>query len=590
MQEITYPGSITLFIYKVISISPIAFKIAGKLLFALITFILISTTLLKIQYPQKVDQMKRFKWVFSPTAFILLVCAGIFVLRIPNLTLPKLDPDETQWIAASMTYHHGAVLWKSVNGNTGGPLVYVLPTMMWPIGLNYTSIRLFGLLFCVLPSIYLVWKTLQLLFGERPARLSLTILFIFFVSMYNGDCTSYNSEHMAILLTTIAIYLLFSFIKTGSHNLRKLVFLGITLGLVPYAKLQAIPIGICIGALAIFEILRLQNISYKEKAALLFTLFSSALLPSAFCALYLTLHHCWGDFWDYYIMENIRYAGHGIPGYLDPVHGLDKLAILYRMILKRQILLFFIGVHLLVTIVVMMGGFKWQRLRAILFDRIVWWCFLIALSAYIAIIAPGNYYLHYFYFFVFPFALLTGSIVGKIMEGYTMNWRAISSIALFIIISLYTLQVLRQSIWGVSFVATKTGYPLSAVSEAILKYSHRDEQMSIWGIGMDYYVETGLLQGNKCGSAIYAILGAQDDQPVYEEYVEEIKVNKPIVFVDDVGPNSFIINDSKFRHEHFPKLNDYISKNYKEVGEFDGSRLYIANERQREVDSPAFHH
>lgn len=591
MQGINYPGSITLFLYKIISISPVAFTIAWKSLFALITFILIGTTLFKIQYPQKVDQMKRFKWVFSPTAFILILCVGVFVLRIPNLILPEIYPDETQWIAASITYHHGAVFWKSISGATGGPLIYALPTMMWPIGLNYTSIRLFGLLFCVLPSIYLVWKTLQLLFGERPARLCLTILFIFFASMNILCFVDYNSEHIAILFTTIATYLLFSFIKVDTHAFRKLIFFGITLGLVPYAKLQAVPIGFCIGALGIFEILHLQNRSYKKKAALLFTLFSSALLPSVFFALYLTAHNCWGDFLDDYIMTNFRYAAHGIPGFVNPLHGLNKLAILPRMIQKEPFLLFFVGAQLLVTLVVIIEGFKWKRLGAVLFDRILWWCLLITLSAYISIVAHGNTYLHYSYFFVLPFALLTGSIVGKVMEGYTMNWRAISSKALFIIISLYIFPVLRHSIWAVDFVSEKTGYPLSAVSKAILKYSHRDEQMSIWGIAMHYYVETGLLQGNKYGSALYAILDAQDDQPAYEEYVEEIKVNKPVVFLDVMGPNSHHLPDpkSKYRHEHFPKINEYISKNYKEVGEFDGERLYIANERQREVDSSAIH-
>src|SRR5206468_3314769 len=76
--------------------------------------------------------------------------------------LPMQDIDECSWILASASLYDGGTLWKTVNGGTGGPLLFApLCLILYSgKGLNYTTIRIFGLICCVLPSIFFVWKTL----------------------------------------------------------------------------------------------------------------------------------------------------------------------------------------------------------------------------------------------------------------------------------------------------------------------------------------------------------------------------------------------------------------------------------------------
>ena len=268
MVYTNYPGSICLGIYNAINNAPTVLRIGWQLLFVFIVLFLSVVTYLKMQYPERIKNLKRFKWLFSPASFILVLCLGVFILRLPNMIIPRLDVDEEQWIVAGISYLHGGVFWQSITGNTSGPLVFSLPLIMIPVdGLNYTTIRLFGMLVCIIPAIYMIWKSLKLLYGSTAAQISLISLFIFFASINEGDFIAYNSEYLPMLLTSLAIYFLFRMSYTGSHSsVSNILVLGLVLGIMPYTKLQIMPLGICIGLIGIADLIIQKKLTIGMRA------------------------------------------------------------------------------------------------------------------------------------------------------------------------------------------------------------------------------------------------------------------------------------------------------------------------------------
>ena len=541
-----------------------------------------------MQYPDKINNLKRFKWLFTPATYIIVLCIGIFVLRIPNLVPPRLSVDEDQWVVTGTAYAHGGVFWKTISGNTSGPLVYALPLIMAPIdGLNNCTIRIFGLLFCIIPAIYFLWKTLKLLYGDITAQIGVISLFIYIASIDEGEFIAYNSEHLPMMLSSLSIFLLFSIVRSNDISLKNLASLGIVLGLMPYGKLQIVPAGFCIGALGLFEIASRNTTLLKMRARAILTLTIGALLPSLFIALYLTRHNAWDDFWNNYIVNNLLYMSHrgGSAQAFEPLKGTGKLTFVITLILKNHYLTKFVLSQLMVVLAIIILQFNKSLFRS----RVLWYSIFIALSAYISVISPGNPFSHYIYLFIIPFVFVTSCFIGESLSitdpaGSSKSYRLVYFVPLFIYITL----VLWKSPMpqGTHFILSKQTLSISDASKEIRKYAHPGEYMSVWGWGIYSFIETDLILGNKSASLFYEMYTLENPS-LLDEYLSYMKANKPIVFFD-VQPE--ISNrKERFRHEHYPKLNDYITQNYKEVGEYDGKRIYILNERQRAIDSLAIH-
>jgi hypothetical protein len=171
-------------------------------------------------YSSAVAKNSFFKFIYSDQAFITLICIGIVILRSPNLILFELNVDESEWISGAAAYWNGSIMWKELSGTTSGPLVFVPLGVMIPFGgLNYASIRLFGLLFCIIPSIYLLWRTILLVYGAVSARLTIIPVFIFFACTQYFDFVAYNSEHIPMMLVSLALYLFFRFQDEGKERM-----------------------------------------------------------------------------------------------------------------------------------------------------------------------------------------------------------------------------------------------------------------------------------------------------------------------------------------------------------------------------------
>ena len=65
-----------------------------------------------------------------------------------------------------------------------------------------------------------------------------------------------------------------------------------------------------------------------------------------------------------------------------------------------------------------------------------------------------------------------------------------------------------------------------------------------------------------------------------ENYIEELKFNKPVIFLDATQP-TFIgfTNPESLGHDKFPVLNNFIKSNYTLVSEINKKKIYVLNDR-----------
>jgi hypothetical protein len=68
-------------------------------------------------------------------------------------------------------------------------------------------------------------------------------------------------------------------------------------------------------------------------------------------------------------------------------------------------------------------------------------------------------------------------------------------------------------------------------------------------------------------------------------YVDEMKIRRPVIFLDAISPRSFGFPDLKFRHENYPALNKFVSENYTQVGDVDSERVFVLDSRLAMIDS-----
>lgn len=579
-QFINYPGKIAKTISELIKLSP-------KLFLIIWAFIGICFCILLIfhLYAFFCKNQSLVKGVFSNFFFIIILITGVIILRLPNLILNELNVDESFWIANAGKVLNGAVIWKDVTGATGGPLIFAPLSIMYLLGdgINYTSIRIFGLLFCIVPSIICVFLLFKRLFNSDISSILIIPLIIFFAFANDSDILAYNSEHVPLILTALGILLLFSISNNNQINKPLLIIAGLLIGLFPFAKLQAMPIAFSITVCMLFEIFhsRGDNLSQRLKNGFLFL--GAILIPPCILFLYLIQNNALSIFWDDYILQNLFYTSHGLG---NVVKGLTRWTYIIKLIRATPdtfLLCSILTITALFSIVILIIT---KQTLMIIKKRQTIYLLLIAFSSYLAVSIPGNFFGHYQILFIIPFTILSGFLFGNMLmlNRSLLLAKPYLRICLFIIVTIPVTLMIPNKNRGIGFIKSGGGYQLNNVSTEIMKYAKPNEKMAIWGWASEFYVETGLIPGTMEAVPYYTITPSPKSYYYKLKYFEDLELNNPVIFLDAVAPNSFYFrNREKEGHENFKKIDNYIFKNYKLVAEIDLKRIYVLNTRLAEI-------
>lgn len=576
---INYPGKIAITIGDLIKFNPDLVYVSWQIIS--IVFTLVLCLIVYNNFSNKLFAEYRINKILkNPLLFLIISISGIIVLRLPNLILNEQNSDESQWIVNAATWLNGAVLWKDLSGFTGGPLLYIPLSVMYYAGdgLNYASIRLFGLIFCIIPSLIFVFLTLKQFINREYASL-LTLPMILFYSFTNSkDFIAYESELIPQLFIAISCYFFVSW------QLKKtkltLFLLSIILGCFPYAKLQAVPIALSIVVCVFIEIYFSKNKTMKQKVFSGFYFITGGLLPSGILLIYILKNKIFTDFINDYIYQNLAYTNTGLTYHIS---GFSKLLIPALLAIRTPELMalicstfFCLGLCFFVLIKNRKEIFSSDK------RRITYFIF-ITIASYFSVCIPGSYFYHYNTLLIIPLVILNGFMAGiafhLIKENNSFEKFTITTLVLF---SLTPLMVsLYNGNRGIDFIRNSGNYELSAVAKEISKYSIPNEKLAVWGWNNKFYVETGLTQGTiGANSFNEAKSSLQHDNSNLEKYISGLIKNQPVIFLDASKPVfKGFINQERLSHENFSLLNDFIKSNYTFINEINHKKIYVLNER-----------
>ncbi|MFD1142357.1 hypothetical protein ACFQ4C_14625 [Larkinella insperata] len=517
----------------------------------------------------------------SRTFFLLLALGAVAFMRLPSVVFnQELNPDESQMVAQVITLQYDPVFWRSVDGTTGGPLNnYVLLIPGWfGLSYDYISTRLTGLVL-ILATLWLLFRTLESWFGENVARWSLLPPLVLLAMTQNADLVHYSSEYLPNFLLGLLYYGYARFLRETIPSGSRLYWFGMVAGMVPFSKLQAVPMLFCAGLFVAIDILTRANLTGGVKAKKLLLLLLGGL---SFPVLVILLTLSTGVFEDmitFYFIGNLNYGGDGqwsshllrLPAFLQRVEEFSWFMWLSGL-LGITFLLFFVQ-----------NRFRLHTNRKI-------WAFLLSLLGFtfMAITRTGTEYIHHLLFLVVPVGLLNGWFLSEISQASRANKRLAPTLAIVTLAAAlvpygvrYVSRALHRTPLN-SYVQNSRQVPQSAVTQRILQYAKPGEKLVVWGWQCKYYVEAQMPQGVNENHSIRSIFNHPLRDAYQKRYIRDIRRSMPPVFVDAVGNSLWLSDRATEGHETIAPLRDLIATKYRFAGEIDNTRIYVRTDRYQQ--------
>ncbi|QIP11672.1 hypothetical protein G8759_03000 [Spirosoma aureum] len=517
--------------------------------------------------------------------FVALALLMLFLLRLPSIVFDyEINPDESQMITQALTLRHDPVYFRSVDGTTGGPLdsyFLILPSFL---GLPFDYITAHLTAYALIAvCLWLLFKTAKLWFSEKAARLAL-LPFVFMLGLtQNGDFLHYNSELIALLLLSWSYYLYATQLTQRVPSLFRISLIGLLLGMVPFGKLQAVPLAAVVGLFVGIDVLIRRSLSIPAKIGRLAVLGAAGVAFPVLVIILTRLNGVYDDFITFYIVGNFRYAGNTnqwqslmrLPDFFQKGSEFDWLVKFVALIgIGGLVMAFRRKVQLSINSI-QIGGFVGLLLLATLF----------------AITRTGSEYVHYLYFLTGPllFILAFGWQQLPVVER-TGLWVAMISTGVFLLLfGVQTGQRFLQKVPVNPYSSeNQAGWAVqqSPVAKEVLKYARPGEKLAVWGWRCDYYIQTQMPQGVAENHTIRSAFNHPMLADYQKRYVSDFKRSVPPVFVDAVGSQNLWMNDRKTQgHELIKPLGQFVNAHYKYVGLVNDTRIYIRNDRIKGLSS-----
>ncbi len=524
-----------------------------------------------------------------PALFAALAMISILAFRWPVVCDNRevSDPDESQMISGALTLRHDPLYWRSVDGQTRGPLDdWPLLGLLRATGrLDYIGARLTGAVLawmCVMGA----WLALRHLFGDPQARVLVLPLLAVHAFANFWNFIQYGSEHVPDALVAVASMLMLTAWNPSGRDARlsRLFAAGLLLGALPFAKLQAAPIAAWMIACGAWQLVvpgeGSPGIRLRRLAG-----FVAGILAFPFgLLLWVVSSGIWGDFYRSYIVDNIRYAaGRGFPWAQTPA---KFLALCHAAPGVPPFLAGVMLFSLLAMAALPLLG-RWHR-RCILF------ALGLALASVYSAMAPGRMFQHYLQLVFFPSGLLAATLAGALgaaaQEGSAIALRRRVLVAVYA--AYLACGLLPQAAWRAQQVQacqgsfSQTGGRLrqTEVDRVISKYAREGDCLGIWGWAPRYWVETQTAQATRDGNTNRQIEDSTAREYYRERYIADLLRSRPSVIVDAVGPGSFGYNDrASAGHEGFGALAVFMGAHYSLVCDTKGARIYVRNDRRTDA-------
>ncbi len=517
----------------------------------------------------------------SRLAFAVAAFGLLFLLRLPSIVYNnEINPDESQMIAQAMTLRQDPVYFRSVDGTTGGPLdsyFLILPSLLgFPFDFITAHLTAFTL---VALGLWLFFLTAQRWFGEMPARLALLPLVFMLGLTQHGDFLHYNSELVAVALLGWSTLLYALLLTENRPPIWRLALIGFLLGMVPYGKLQGVPIAAVIGLFAGLAVLVNSALSTLDKTLRLVALAIGGLTFSGLFVGFMWLNGVYDDFVTFYIIGNFQYAS----------DSNQLLSILYLPSFFPKGEAFDWFVKLVFTVVIL--SVVVSRRRAVRVVSLGWqkmgFVLLLLLATVYSITRTGSEYVHYLFFLIGPLLLLLARAWEVLLQSSSQSrrqWWPLGLLAVFLFV--FGLQMglrIRQKQPMNAYVSEWQGgwaIQQSPVSKEIAKWATPGDKLAVWGWRCDYYVQAQMPQGVAENHTIRSAFAHPLQATYQQRYVRDMMRSKPAVFVDAVGQNNLWMTDRATQgYELIKSLHGFVKANYQYVGLVHDTRIFVRKDR-----------
>ncbi len=503
--------------------------------------------------------LRRSLWVWG--------CLGFFLLsRMPAILCPyELNRDESQMAAQAMRYAQDLTPWRSVEGETNGPLDSWLLTAAHAVGmpLAYSALHALAAA-CLAAALLATYAALRKLAGDTAALIGLAAGSIWLALAPVEDFVHYSSELVPILLLSLAMAAIAGARRAGKGlDWRLGAVGGFLLGLAPWAKLQAGPVALALGIWAIWDGLRGPSDPVRDRGRYLAALTAGAIVPSALLLTWISAAGATEEFWRIYILGGL-YHGRSRP-WSEHLQNIEDL------LFWRPSSPWFWDVVILTVGVARL----WRRATrqtipgTTLCLAAIW----LAASVFVAL-RPITQWSHYSLFCLAPL-MLCASICGGLLVG--ADARRLRS---WMILALGVIALPAANFFKYHYDrAAEAMLPSSGgrafegqifLAKAVRHFVPQPRSLAIWGWAPSIYVDLGLPPATR--NAVCAFL--MDDNPgrdfLRSAYMRDLEKSAPEVIVD---VEDYVLHGQrKDSPDTFPALAAYLDQYYSLQGHAEPRR------------------
>jgi len=505
------------------------------------------------------------RWLYP-----LLMLLTLLAWRWPFLLfVDELNTDESQFIAGALTLAHDPVFWRSVDGMTAGPLVFytLLPWSWLGIPLSYLTARLTGVLL-IWFSLWICYRMLRRAYGESIARLGLLPGTLVIASALAPDLNHYSSELATLPLMTLAFAWVMAARETDGVARWPWFGAGVAAGALPWAKLQAGPIGAVIVLLGLALIVQSSHKSTGAKVRSALWLLGGCILPSLLCAAMLVTCGLEEDFYRRYIVQNLHYAE-------QRSSTTWIFATLFNFRPASAGLLISVLTPLLLAATVV--GVRRRPGRIFLAAG------PLVIAAVFCVAFPQRDFVHYLWLLLLPLSIWGTAALGECCGSDRRGKGVPARISLAVILAA-AMGVLGARLWAPppAMLGQLSGLwqnPRRELGNIVDRLTDPGDRLAVWGWHAQTFVKNGLIQGTRGAFSYWSIVPSAQRDYYRACYLQDIETRRPEVFIDSVGPNAmFFQSRIAEAHESFPALARLIARDYQLVTDLGYSRVYARRE------------
>ncbi len=456
------------------------------------------------------------------------------------------------------------VPWRSVDGTSGGPLNSLLISAFLALGVHptYASVHVLA---TGLASLYTfaAYVTLTRLCDFRAALWGIVPMVLCFGFSGNPEFLHYSSELLPAFLLAIGFYWFLRWSDTveerRDNSASFLLFLcGLSVGLAPWCKLQAVPLSLTLAATTILTIAR--NSRVPRKSMQIFRFCVSASLPSILFLLIVVRGGVLVDCWKSYVLGNLAYAGS-----FSIVRFSKHLA--SALFLSEMLPLTSCGAFAFVLYLYI------RRLGTsarVLIGRIAGTSWILAIYLLVTLFAvarPAYFFVHYTVFVLFPASCLVTSVLWSNIPHLKQRLQSLLSLVaksgLALIATTYIVSSALQAFNQSQLPRASDANEKIAAVILKLKSSNGANSLAIWGWTPGVYVDSGMPPATRDAIGHFVISKSSLQAYFRHRFVTDMRRSSPDVFVDSVVPGAFTWTwNAEDSFESDPALRDFVQQEY----------------------------